>query len=68
MSRSPVWPIRCPELHADVERWAEKLLSETGSASVIVEFNVKERRFIGYRLGGAVSRKDLTDEVNGRID
>lgn len=55
-------PIRSPEVQADIERWTEKLLAETGSATIEVtlEFNVKDRRFLGYRLGGAASRRLLT--------
>jgi len=55
-------PIRLPEVQREIERWTERLLSETGSATVEVtlEFNIKDRRFLGYRLGGAASRRLLT--------
>jgi len=48
---------------ADLERWADKLLEETGSGTieVSIELNVKDRRFLGYRLGGAASRKPLPE-------
>ena len=55
-------PIRCPEVQADIERWTEKLLEETGSATVeiTISFDVRDRRFRSYRLGGAASRRLLT--------
>jgi len=57
-------PIRHPEVQLEIERWTERLLQETGSATVEVtlEFNVKDRRFLGYRLGGAASRRLLTED------
>jgi hypothetical protein len=55
-------PIRDPRLHADVEQWTAKVIEQTGSGTieVTIEFNVKDRRFLGYRLGGAASRRHLT--------
>ena len=57
-----VHPIRRPEVQLEIERWTDLVLSETGSGTVevIIEFNVKDRRFLGYRLGGAASRRLLT--------
>jgi hypothetical protein len=54
-------PIRSAELHDDVERWTERLLEDTGSATIEVTlvFNVRQKRFISYRLGGASSRQLL---------
>lgn len=55
-------PIRRPDVQAAIEEWTERLLRDTGTATVeiTIEFNVKERRFLGMRLGGAVSRRLLT--------
>lgn len=53
------------ELLLDLERWADVLLADTGSGTVEItlEFNVKDRRFLGYRKGGAGSRIPLDREV-----
>lgn len=57
-------PIRRPDVQAEIERWTEILLRETGSGTVevTIEFNCKDRRFLGMRLGGAASRRPLTPE------
>lgn len=54
-------PIRRADVQAAIERWTEILLRETGSGTVevTIEFNVKDRRFLGLRLGGAASRISL---------
>lgn len=59
-------PIRIPEVQAAIEKWTETLLSQTGSAEIEVclVFNVKERRFLGLRLGGSASRMEIQ---NGRM-
>ena len=55
-------PIRRPDVQVAIERWTETLLSQTGTAEVevVLIFNVKDRRFLGVRLGGGISRLDLT--------
>lgn len=55
-------PIRRADVQAAIEEWTDRLLKDTGSGTVEVtlEFNVKDRRFLGMRLGGAVSRRLLT--------
>lgn len=54
-------PIRRADVQAAIERWTEILLRETGSGTieVTIELNVKDRRFLGLRLGGAASRIPL---------
>lgn len=58
-------PLLRPDVQAAFARWAEKLLAETGcgTVEVIVEFNAKDRRYLGYRLGGVASRIPLTGEA-----
>jgi len=57
-------PIRRADVQAAIERWTEILLRETGSGTVEISiaFNVKDRRFIGLKLGGSASRMLLTAE------
>lgn len=57
-----VHPILRPEVQIEIQRWTDKLLSETGSATVeiTIEFDVRDGRFRSYRLGGAASRRPLT--------
>jgi hypothetical protein len=63
---APKHPIRRvlarEELLAELERWTDRILEETGSGTieVSIELNVKDRRFLGFRLGGAASRRALT--------
>lgn len=56
-------PIKLLEFQADVEQWAEKLLEAAGSGTVelVIEVNVKDRKWLGYRLGGSAARRRLTD-------
>ena len=55
-------PIRRRDVQDEIERGTEVLLRETGSGTVdiTISFNVKDRRFLGLRLGGAASRRLLT--------
>lgn len=55
-------PIRRADVQAEIERWTEVLLRESGSGTVEVSmtFNVKDRRFLGLKLGGSASRMLLT--------
>ena len=55
------------EVLAAVERWADVLLAETGSGTIEVSilFNVKDRRYLGFQLGGTASRTALTPEAEG---
>lgn len=57
-------PIRRADVQAAIERWTDMLLRETGSGTVevTIEFNVKDRRFLGFRLGGSASRRTLERE------
>ena len=54
-------PIRRADVQAAIERWTEILLRETGSGTVevTIEFNCKDRQFLGMRLGGSASRMSL---------
>ena len=56
-------PIHRADVQAEVERWTEIVLAQTGSGEVEVtmRFNVKDRRFLGLRLGGAASRLSLAE-------
>lgn len=51
-------PIRRADVQAEIERWTELLLAQTGSGEVevVLRFNCKDRRFLGLRLGGMASR------------
>lgn len=49
-------PIEDPEVQAEVKEWTLKILSRTGTGKVCVEFDFKDRRFQGFRLGGSAER------------
>jgi hypothetical protein len=57
-----IHPIRRAEVVEAIERWTEMLLSQTGTAEVevVLVFDVKERVFRSFRLGGAASRMPIT--------
>ena len=58
-------PIRRADVQAAVENWTKLLLdnspSGSGEVEVVLRFNVKDRKFLGLRLGGAAGRLLLTE-------
>jgi hypothetical protein len=52
-------PIEDPEVQAEVREWTRLILSRTGSGKVCVEFDFKDFKAQGTRLGGSTGRKKV---------